>query len=117
MQNLGYVMGRYVIVATASQVDFSRLLESFDLALNLAREKENEVSLFLVQNAVLSLRSQELDQWYLDLENHGVEVLVDNFSASMRGLFGDDLKGCSQAISTDDFIEGILIDRPKVIWH
>ena len=78
-------MARYVLVESRDPVDTRDVGYYCDLALKLA-EKGEQVTLFLVQNAVLAVRKELTDNPLTRVANSGVEVLVDSFSLRERGI-------------------------------
>jgi sulfur transfer complex TusBCD TusB component (DsrH family) len=81
------------------------------------KERDNEVTVFLVQNGVLAARRGARDTYLSRLAQAGVRVLADDFSLSERGIAGNDLRvGVTQS-SVETLVEMLAREETKAIWH
>jgi sulfur relay (sulfurtransferase) complex TusBCD TusD component (DsrE family) len=76
----------------------------------------HEVTLFLVQNGVMSARTGAKDAAFDQLKSGKVSVLADDFSLRERGIANGSLKpGVSQSPI------GVVVDQlaagAKALWH
>ena len=81
------------------------------------RERDNEVTVFLVQNGVLAARRGARDQYLPRLARAGVRVLADDFSLRERGIAGDELRAGVTQSSVDALVGLLAREGTKAIWH
>ena len=108
-------MARYVFIESRDPFDssdsqyFSELVEGVS-------NRGNEVTLFLVQNGVLPLRSgSKHSSSIAKLLNNGIKILADNFSLRERAIHKP-LDGVEIA-DVDRFVDLLLEPGTKAIWH
>jgi len=107
-------MGKYLLIESRDFFESKDVDYVYDLASNLAKEG-NEVTVFLVQNGVLSARSCPAAQPTTILAQK-VTVLADEFSLRQRGIQTSDLiQGINPAKL--DIVIDKLADGCKVVWH
>ncbi len=85
------------------------------LAGGLLREG-HEVTVFLVQNAVLVLRSHEHTERLRELTAAGITVLADNFSLAERGIAADTLTHGVMVAPLDAVVDA-LAAGVRTLWH
>ncbi len=108
-------MTKYLLIETqdpfenAVARDLPAVVEGF-----LARG--HEVTLYLIQNAVLGLRKgSSCEALFGHLRQKKVTLLADGFSLRERAI-GATVDGVT-AIEMKDFIPLLFTDGTKVIWH
>jgi sulfur transfer complex TusBCD TusB component (DsrH family) len=106
-------MSAYVLIASEDpfERDSGRL---HTLALDL-RRAGNEVTLFLVQNAVFAARAACAKTALPSLLDASVEVLADDFSLRERGIASLELRSGIRAAPLDVLVELIASGR-KTLW-
>jgi sulfur transfer complex TusBCD TusB component (DsrH family) len=106
-------MSAYVLIA--SEDPFERDSGPLHtLALDL-RRAGNEVTLFLVQNAVFAARAACAKTALPSLLDASVEVLADDFSLRERGIASLELRSGIRAAPLDVLVELIASGR-KTLW-
>ena len=81
------------------------------------RERDNEVTVFLVQNGVLAARRAARDPYLAGLAQAGVRILADDFSLRERGIAGNELRAGVTQSSVESLVELLARDGTKAIWH
>jgi sulfur relay (sulfurtransferase) complex TusBCD TusD component (DsrE family) len=81
------------------------------------KERDHEVTVFLVQNGVLAARRGARDQYLSRLAQAGVRILADDFSLRERGIAGNELRAGVAQSGVDDLVEMLVRDGTKAIWH
>jgi sulfur relay (sulfurtransferase) complex TusBCD TusD component (DsrE family) len=104
-------MANYLLIESRDPFESRGVAQSFELAASLARDG-NQVTLFLVQNGVLSARKSPASEALAKVAQAGVEVLADEFSLRERGITAPFVKAAPLDIVIDH-----LADGRKVIWH
>lgn len=108
-------MAKYTLIASRDPFESKGSTEYLQLATEL-KNAGNDVTVFLVQNAVLGARrgstAGDLDK----LAASGVTVLADAFSLRERGI-GKDALGASVRPSAIDTIIDHMAEGRKVLWH
>ena len=95
---------------TSGEVGFCR-----DLSRRLVAGGD-QVTVFLVENGVLSARSGAADAGLTELAQAGVEMLADDFSLRERGIQPDRLQPGIRPAAIDLVIDR-LAEGCKAIWH
>jgi sulfur relay (sulfurtransferase) complex TusBCD TusD component (DsrE family) len=108
-------MPRYLLIESRDPFDSNDTRFCCDLAQQLAAAN-NEVTLFLVQNAVLPTRPGARSGDLSRLADAGVRVLADAFSLKERGIEEQRLATGVAAASLDVVMDA-LAEGAKVIWH
>lgn len=107
-------MSKYLLIASRDPFESGDVGHYYDLATSLA--KTGDVTLFLVQNGVLTARRGPRSAALSTLAAAGVEVLADDFSLRERGIPTDQLatgvKPAPLATVVDQLAEG-----RKALWH
>jgi sulfur relay protein TusB/DsrH len=109
-------MGKYVLVETRDPFESVDARTMYELAVGLAAEK-NEVTVFLVQNAVLATRKTSSAASELADVSKSATVLADDFSLRERGIGRDELVDGVRTASIDDLVDLAVGDSRKIIWH
>jgi intracellular sulfur oxidation DsrE/DsrF family protein len=104
---------RYFLIASRDFSESAGARRFLKLASDLARGGSN-VSVFLVQNAVLSARGGG-SSVLRELKDGGVRVLADDLSLRERGISADRLLENVHAASLDVVIDA-LSSETKVLW-
>jgi sulfur transfer complex TusBCD TusB component (DsrH family) len=81
------------------------------------KERDHEVTVFLVQNGVLAARRGTRDTYLARLARTGVRILADDFSLRERGIAGNDLRAGVVQSSVDDLVELLAREETKAVWH
>jgi len=109
-------MGKYLLIESRDPFDSADVRNSYELAQGLA-DDANEVTVFLVQNAVLPARKASSASGQVQDLASKATVLADDFSLRERGITGDELvKGVTSA-EIGTVVDLSLEDGRKVIWH
>jgi intracellular sulfur oxidation DsrE/DsrF family protein len=108
-------MATYTLIASRDPFESRETAHWYDLAADL-RRAGNEVTLFLVQNGVLSARKNRLSEAIEALAQSGVNVLADGFSLRERGIPHDRLAQGVRVADLDVVVDHLAEGR-KVIWH
>lgn len=108
-------MSRYFFIQSQDPFTESRTHQQFDLAKRLAGAG-HEVTLLLVQNAVIVARRGARYMLFDVLQENGVTLKADEFSMQQRDLAPEQLKN---GVTTGDI--GLAVDAmlhgEKVIWN
>jgi hypothetical protein len=108
-------MASYLLIESRDPFESADVGFSHDLARRLAGAG-NQVTLFLVQNGVMSARAGAVAPKFGELAQAGVEILADDFSLRERGIRADRLQPGVKPSALD-----LVIDRfaggVKAIWH
>ena len=79
-------------------------------------DEGNEVTVFLVQNAVLPTRQSKYSKLLEDLSSYGEKLLADDFALQMRGINKDNMINCVGFGKLETVIDS-LASGHKVIWN
>jgi len=107
-------MNRYLLIESREPAESAAVLEHYALAGDLAA-RGNDVSLFLIQNGVLPVRTGALSDELAKATARGVKLLADDFSLRERGIAAP-LAAGAKAAPIDLIVERML-DGSKVVWH
>ena len=91
-----------------------RFVEETAVALKKAG---HDVTVFLVQNGVLATRSHAQNSYLSCLTRNGVNVLVDDFSLTERGIQPADLLPGIQRAQIESLVDALVQENTKAIWH
>jgi predicted peroxiredoxin len=108
-------MANYLLLESRDPFDSAMLAHQYDLAARLVREG-NSVTLFLMQNGVLSARRGVDSGLPTRASEAGVEVLADAFSLRERGIASDQLAS-GVRIAPLRVIIAQLAAGHKALWH
>jgi len=87
-----------------------------DTAASLKR-RGNDVTVFLVQNAVLATRKQARKSQLPQLLESGIAVLADDFSLLERGIQSDECQANVKIAVIDQLVDLLVRENTKAIWH
>ena len=108
-------MPRYVLIESRDPFESRDVSNWCRLAEDL-RKAGNEVTVFLVQNAVLGARKAASVKDVASLAGGSVEVLADDFSLRERGIATADLAAGITPAPLDVVVDR-LADGSRVLWH
>ena len=108
-------MAKYTLIASRDAFECKEVERYLALAGELKREG-NEVTLFLVQNAVLGARRSTVSGELSQLAQAGVTVLADSFSLRERGIPATRLAAGVRPAELDVVIDHMAEGR-KVLWN
>jgi sulfur relay (sulfurtransferase) complex TusBCD TusD component (DsrE family) len=106
-------MAEYLLIESRDPFESNEVGHYCDLARGLM-EAGNQVTLFLVQNAVLAARPSAQAPQLRALAGSGVRVLADEFALQERGI-GRLLDGIQ--IAPIDIVVDHLEAGHKTLWH
>ena len=109
-------MTGYLFIETRDPFE-SRDVEFVAATAAALRERDNEVTVFLVQNGVLAARRGAHDSYLARLAQAGVRILADDFSLRERGIGGDELRAGVTPSGVDDLVEMLAREGTKAVWH
>jgi sulfur relay (sulfurtransferase) DsrF/TusC family protein len=81
------------------------------------KQRDNEVTVFLVQNAVLAARKNARGSRLPQLPKAGVRVIADDFSLRERGIEAGELLAGIQQSNIDSLVDILIRENTKAIWH
>ncbi|HKR59126.1 MAG TPA: DsrE family protein [Pyrinomonadaceae bacterium] len=106
-------MAQYLLIESRDPFESNDVSYYYDLAKGLVVDG-NEVTLFLVQNGVLSARPSAHSAALSSLVQSGVTVLVDDFSLQERGI--SKLAEGVTAAPIDVVVDSMAAGH-KTLWH
>lgn len=110
-------MKRYVFIESRSPQESPDVLPNYELLTQLA-ERGNEVSLFLVQNAVLAARKTIVNNPLDRVLATRVNVMADRFSLKERAISEREKHEAVRSAEIDDLIDLVMSqDNTRVVWH
>ena len=106
-------MAEYLLIESRDPFESNEVAYYYDLAKGLVDEG-NQVTLLLVQNAVLAARPSKGSSALSALARLGVKVLADDFSLAERGVkeLADGVTSASIDVVVDHLAAG-----HKTMWH
>ena len=111
-------MSNYVLIESRDPFEYGDARYLYNLAGDLAG-KGNNVTMFLVQNGVLTTRpgvkDNPLDS--LSKQSPSVNVLADDFSLRERGISQSTMVGGVNVSSVDNLVDLLVQEGTKVVWH
>ncbi len=81
------------------------------------KQRDNEVTVFLVQNGVLAARRNARGSHLSQLAKAGVRLLADDFSLRERGIQAAELLPEIQQSNIDALTDILVRENTKAIWH
>lgn len=108
-------MSQYLFIESRHASESGDVDQSFELAASLAADG-HKVTVYLVQNGVISARNGAKNAHIAVANNAGVTVLADDFSLRERGIDLDHLAAgvCASALET---VIDHLESGAKTVWH
>lgn len=107
-------MAKYMIVQSRSPFESADAQYVYTLVRELL-DCGNEVTLYLVQNGVLSARRGAKDLG-LGAVAHAITVLADDFSLAERSITWEQLLPAVK-VGTAEVVVKALANGDKVVWH
>ncbi len=108
-------MADYLLIGSRDPFDSNEPARLYALAENLVKNGD-KVTLFLVQNGVMSARESAQSAALSAVAGNGVEVLADEFSLQERGISADALVAGVTAAPLDVVVD-MLADGRKAMWN
>lgn len=109
-------MARYLVIESRDPYESQSVDQTYDLAAGLSRDG-HEVTLLLVQNAVLSARKGARTAPLMGkVEKTSVKVMADDFALRQRGIDASRLAPGITATHLDLVIDELAAGA-KAIWH
>ena len=107
-------MSNYVFIEARDPFE-SRDTDFVETTVLAVKDRGHEVTMFLVQNAVLATRNnaRRLGR----LVDAGVNLLADDLSLHERGIKADELAPGIRQSTIDELVEQIAQQDTKAIWH
>lgn len=111
-------MGRYVLIESRDPFEYGDSQYMYDLAGDLAG-RGNDVTLFLIQNGVLTTRSGVKNNPISGLKQKApsVKVAADDFSLRERGISQSRIAQGVEVSSADNLVDLLVEDGTKIVWH
>lgn len=107
-------MAKYLLIESRDTFESKDVSRYYDLAKGL-KQDGNDVTLFLVQNGVLSAREASQTNGLADVAGAGVKVLADDFSLRERGIGNGRLVAGVTPAPLDTVIDA-MADGSKMLW-
>lgn len=108
-------MTRYLLIESRDPFGSTSFSRRCDLAVALRAERA-DVTLFLVENAVLGARAAARLPAFEKLAKHGVAVLADEFALRERGIGSGDIAPAVQPAGLDALV-GLLAGGARANWN
>ena len=81
------------------------------------KQRDNEVTIFLIQKAVLACRQKATGTELRELPKSGIRLIADEFSLHERGILIDELLPGIHISNIDSVVDIIARENTRVIWH
>lgn len=81
------------------------------------KQRDNEVTVFLVQNGVLACRKNATGSHLPQLAKAGITLLADEFSLCERGIQPPEMTAGVQPSTIDALVDLLAHENTKAIWH
>jgi predicted peroxiredoxin len=109
---------QYVLIESRDPFEYGDSLYMYDLAGDLA-SKGNDVTLFLIQNGVLTTRKGVKNNPLTGLHKKApsVKVSVDDFSLRERGIARSSIVEGASVSSVDNLVDLLVQNGTKIVWH
>jgi predicted peroxiredoxin len=107
---------RYVFIESRDPFDSADTAFVPDTAAAL-RQRGRPVTVFLVQNGVLTTRAGARGSHVSRLADAGVTVLADDFSLRERGIEANELAGGVRVASVETLVDLMVQPDTKTVWH
>lgn len=111
-------MSQYLLIESRDPFEYGDSLYMYGLAGDLAG-KGNSVTLFLIQNGVLTTRKGVRNNPLAGLRSKApsVSVAADDFSLRERGISECAIVEGVSVSSVDDLVDMLVEDGTKIVWH
>ncbi|HEU4389736.1 MAG TPA: DsrE family protein [Blastocatellia bacterium] len=81
------------------------------------KQRDNEVTVFLIQNGVFGARNNSVGAHIAEMAQAGVRLLADDFSLRERGIRQEELVAAVTESTIDVLVDILISDNTKAIWH
>ena len=111
-------MHQYLFIETRDPFEVPDVEQVHELAEKLTKEGD-EVTLYLVQNAVLAARSGHSKTTLFEkLSASGkVKILVDDYSLAERGIEKEEINPAIMKISNmENLVDLLMVENQRAIW-
>jgi predicted peroxiredoxin len=108
-------MANYLIIESRDPFEYGDTRYMYSLAGDLAANG-NDVTLFLIQNGVLTTRPGVKENPLKGLSS-SVTVMADDFSLRERGISQSSLEGGVKVSNVDDLVDLLVNEDTKIVWH
>ncbi len=81
------------------------------------KQRDSEVTVFLVQNGVLAARRNARGSHIPHLAEAGITVLADEFSLAERGIGQTEMIPAIKQSAIDALVDLLVRENTKAIWH
>jgi predicted peroxiredoxin len=107
-----------VLIESRDPFEYGDSLYMYELAGDLA-SKGNDVTLFLIQNGVLTTRRGVKNNPLSALKENApsVKVSVDDFSLRERGISESSIVEGASVSNVDNLVDLLVQDGAKIVWH
>ena len=111
-------MAQYVLIESRDPFEYRDTLYMYDRAGDLAG-KGNDVTLFLIQNAVLTTRRGVKNNPLTGLKQRApsVSVAADDFTLRERGISQSGIADGVEVSNVDNLVDLLVQDGAKIVWH
>ena len=109
-------MTSYLFIESRDPFESRDALFVLDTATAL-KQSDNEVTVYLVQNAVLATRRNSTGSHLPQLAKAGITLLADDFSLRERGILKTEMISAIRESSVDALVDLLVRDNTKAIWH
>lgn len=109
-------MINYLFIETREPFESKDVSFVVDTAAAL-KQRDNEVTVFLIQNAVLACRQKATAGELRELPKSGIRLIADEFSLHERGIHIDELLPGIHISNIDSIVDLIARENTRVIWH
>lgn len=109
-------MSNYVLIESRDPFDSTDAAFLSETAVSL-KKRGNDVTVFLVQNAVLATRKQARKSHLPQLLESGITVMADDFSLKERGIQPDECRTNVRIAPIEQLIDLIVRENTKAVWH
>src|SRR5436189_4541020 len=103
IQTIGAFVSNYVFIESRDPFDSADTSFLADTAASL-KKRGNDVTVFLLQNAVLATRKQARESQLPQLYESGITVLADDFSLRERGIQADECQTYVKIAAIDQLV-------------
>ncbi len=109
-------MSNYIFIETRDPFTSTNTRFVADTAAAL-QKNGNNVTVFLIQNGVLTARKQAQVSPLTQLAEAGVTLLADDFSLRERGVLAEELSHVVQPSDIERLVDLLIAENTKAIWH
>ena len=109
-------MSRYLFIESRDAFESrdNRFVEETAVAL---QQRGHDVTIFLLQNGVLSARRNGNENYLGRLAGAGVTMMADDFSLRERGIQPAELTAGIRQSNIEALVDALVEENTKAIWH